>query len=94
LKAENPAVASLELAGHDEFIIDVAISADSRWLLTGSSDKTARLWDLSAEDPSKSSVTLRGNDHAVQFVAFTPDSHWLMTASSRTVRVGNSKAND
>jgi WD40 repeat protein len=30
-------------------ITDVAISRDNRWLITGSVDKTARLWDLSNE---------------------------------------------
>jgi WD40 repeat protein len=29
-----------------------AISVDNHWLVTGSSDKTARLWDLRAKDPA------------------------------------------
>ena len=40
----------------------VAISPDNRWLVTGSNDKTARLWDLSAKDPAANPVVLRGHD--------------------------------
>ena len=41
-------------------ITTLAISADSRWLVTGSEDKTARLWDLRANDPAANPVVLRG----------------------------------
>ena len=40
----------------------VAISPDNRWLVTGSDDKTARLWDLSAKDPAANPVVLRGHE--------------------------------
>jgi WD40 repeat protein len=33
----------------------VAISPDNRWLVTGSADMTARLWDLSAKDSAANS---------------------------------------
>jgi G protein beta subunit-like protein len=33
-------------SGHSEWVWDCAFSADSAFLLTGSSDQTARLWDL------------------------------------------------
>ena len=39
-----------------------AISPDNHWLVTGSQDKTARLWDLSAKDPAANPVVLRGHD--------------------------------
>jgi WD domain, G-beta repeat len=40
------------IARADEPITAVAISPDNRWLVTGSKDKTARLWDLRAQDPA------------------------------------------
>ena len=40
----------------------VAISPDNRWLVTGSYDKTARLWDLKAKDPAANPVVLRGHE--------------------------------
>jgi WD40 repeat protein len=47
------------LRGHDGRINAVAISPDNRWLVTGSLDKTARLWDLNAKDPAANPVVLR-----------------------------------
>jgi WD40 repeat protein len=38
------------LRGHDGSVNAVAISPDSRWVVTGSSDKTARLWLLQIND--------------------------------------------
>ena len=38
------------LGGHEYLISAVAISADSRWLVTGSYDKTARLWNLRLDE--------------------------------------------
>ena len=40
----------------------MAISPDNRWVVTGSADKTARLWDLSAKDPAANPVVLRGHE--------------------------------
>src|SRR5271165_6319507 len=49
------------VARADGPITRVAISSDDRWLVTGSEDKTARLWDLSAKDPAANPVVLRGH---------------------------------
>src|SRR5271166_2179995 len=59
----------------------MTISADSHWLITGSSDKTARLWDLSAKDPGTNSVVLRGHVDTVYAAAISPDNHWVVTGS-------------
>jgi WD40 repeat protein len=40
------------LRGHEENIRWVAFSQDVRWLMTGSYDGTARLWDLQARNPA------------------------------------------
>ena len=50
---KNPAAGSRVLKGHTDQIICVAISPDGRWLVTGSKDKTARLWDLKSVTNSR-----------------------------------------
>jgi WD40 repeat protein len=42
----------------------VGISHDNHWLVTGSDDNTARLWDLRAQDHAAISVVLRGHEGA------------------------------
>ena len=59
----------------------MAISADSRWVVTGSEDKTARLWDLRAKDPAANPVVLGGHNGAVRAVATSPDNRWVVTGS-------------
>jgi WD40 repeat protein len=60
------------------------ISPDNHWLVTGSGDKTVRLWDLSAKDPAANPVVLRGHESEVSEVAISADNHWLVTGSQDT----------
>lgn len=59
----------------------MAVSPDNRWLVTGSADATARLWDLTAPDPAAASVVLRGHEEEIKTVTFSSDSRWLVTGS-------------
>jgi WD40 repeat protein len=83
------------VARSDALIHAVAISPDNHWLVTGSRDRTARLWDLTAKDPSANSVILRGYDSTVWKLAISPDNHWLATGSrDRTARLWDLTAKD
>jgi len=69
------------LAGHDGAITAVAFSQDNHWLVTGSTDGTARLWDLTAGDPADTAIVLHNHDRAIIAVAFSFDNRWLVTGS-------------
>jgi WD40 repeat protein len=59
----------------------VAFSPDNRWVVTGSDDRTARLWDLKAADPAAQPVVLKGHEDRVAAVAFSSDNRWVVTGS-------------
>ena len=50
LSAKDPSANPVILRGHEGEVYAVAISPDNHWVVTGSRDKTARLWLLQVED--------------------------------------------
>jgi WD40 repeat protein len=57
------------------------MSADGRWVVTGSMDSAARLWRL---DPGKSAgapILLERGEHSVTAPVISPDGRWLITGS-------------
>ncbi len=83
----------LGLGGHEGPVRAVAISPDGRWLVTGSGDKTARLWDLKAEHPETTARVLKGHEGSVGAVAISPEGRWLVTGSGdKTARLWDLKA--
>jgi WD40 repeat protein len=70
----------VELRGHDGSVTAVAISADSRWLVTGSVDKTARLWLLQMSDLiSVARVTVGRNFSADEWRLYFPGEEYRKT---------------
>ena len=76
-------------------IVDIAISADSQWVLSGHSNGTARLWDPARRIPKLTALTMEGHEGAVSEVAFTPDSTLAITAGDdKKLRIWNLEAKD
>jgi WD40 repeat protein len=62
----------------------VSFSPDGKTILTGSMDKTARLWDINGELLQ----VFRGHEGSVNSVAFSPDGKSILTGSwDKTVRL-------
>jgi len=86
-------LASFTLLGADKplqwgrAIQSVAVSTDSRWLVAGSSDTKAYLWDLSKlggadnPEPVKPDKILDDHQMPVRVVAISPQGRWLVTGS-------------
>jgi WD40 repeat protein len=71
--------------GHQDAVTTVVFSHDGQRLLSGSEDKTLRLWDMQTE---RELVCLRGHEGAVNSVALSGDNRWALSGSSdRTVRL-------
>jgi WD40 repeat protein len=65
----------------------VAFSSDGKRIVTGSWDKTARVWNA---DGTGEPLVLRGHKHWIMAAAFSPDGKRIVTgAQDQTIRVWN-----
>jgi hypothetical protein len=58
------------MRGHQDRVRSVAFSPDYKWVVTASSDRTARVWEAST---GQSLIELHGHTDAVNSAAFSPD---------------------
>ena len=73
------------LNGHSGGVLSVAVSSDGKFVLTGSTDKTALLWDL---ETGKQLRRFVGHEDAVSAVQFSKDGQFVLTAShDKTARL-------
>ena len=73
------------LDGHTSIVGSLAFSPDSRYILSGSSDGTARLWSV---ETWKEVQTYEGHTETIKAVAISPDGKTIATASwDNSVRV-------
>ncbi|CCA71244.1 hypothetical protein PIIN_05182 [Serendipita indica DSM 11827] len=73
------------LQGHEGPIVTIAFSPDGSRIVSGSSDKTIRLWDAATGQPL--GEPLRGHTSSVNAIAFSPDGSRIVSGSSdNTIR--------
>jgi len=73
--------------GHNHFVSDMTLSLDGNYALTGSWDKTLRLWDLNA---CKWTRRFDGHTKDVLSVAFSADNRQILSGSrDKTIKLWN-----
>jgi Tol biopolymer transport system component len=73
------------LTGHTSSVTAVAFSPDGKTVVSGSLDRTLRLWDVASVQSLR---TLEGHTYAVTAVAFSPDGKTVVSGSDDgTLRV-------
>ncbi|KAJ7108177.1 WD40-repeat-containing domain protein, partial [Mycena epipterygia] len=78
-----------ELRGYPERIESIASSPDGKYIVSGSDDKTIRVWD---SETGVLAGKFEGHTDRVNSVAFSPDSKWIVSGSKdNTVRVWDSE---
>ena len=75
------------LKGHQHWVNSVAFSPDGKTIVSGSRDKTIRLWDTTGKPIGQ---PLKGHQDGVNSVAFSPDGKTIISGSSdKTIRLWN-----
>lgn len=80
------------LIGHTDRIRSIAFSRDGHRLVSGSDDKTVRIWDVTRDGPTSEQClrVMTGHQYWIWSVAYSPDSTFPRVASGsedQTIRV-------
>ena len=79
---EASATCVATLAGHSRSVYSVAFDPTGRFMATGSSDNTAKVWRMSPDGAAATCVaTLAGHSNYVLSVAFDPTGRFVATGS-------------
>jgi WD40 repeat protein len=89
-KRDDPQAPPRELVKHGGDIMSLQFSRDSKWLLTASKDRTARIWPIDRPDLSKE--LKGGHTAALSWASFDPSGERVVTGSADgTIGVWNAE---
>ena len=75
-----------KLTGHQDKIRSIALSPNNKYIVTGSNDKLAIVWDFKGSEIHR----LRGHTGNITSISISPDSSFVVTGSSdQTARIWN-----
>ncbi|MBK9284284.1 MAG: WD40 repeat domain-containing protein [Sphingobacteriaceae bacterium] len=67
------------LAGHDDWVYDIALSSDEKFIYSAGFDKLIKVWDLNSR---KNIATLKGHSEGVVCIDISPDGKWLASGGT------------
>src|SRR5579872_4003980 len=71
--------------GHTMSVNSAAFSPNGKWIVTASSDHTAKIWDVTT---GQLVTDLRGHNNEITSATFSPNGKWVVTTSQdSTARV-------
>src|SRR5262249_51395639 len=70
----------LTLREHDNWVWSLAFSPNGKKLVSGSCDRTLRLWDIGSQTPKSVLLQLPGREGQVYGVAVSPDGKLIASA--------------
>jgi WD40 repeat protein len=84
-QTEPLVVLERKLTGHKSWVNSVDVSPDGKWAVSGSDDKTVKIWDLKT---GECRATLKGHSDEVNCVAIMPDGKRVLSSSKdQTIRI-------